>query len=128
MCAVTQPAEFHVPVWPASTAAARDFTVQVLCPQHAAAVVPQVCQVVNELVAAAVMADLEPLWLHLDCWTSVVSVTVTSRRRSPVPDRDVAQLEQQELAHRVLDGLTRAWALDWYADTWVRWAVLATAT
>ena len=127
MCELTREGALVVPAWPEATGAARDFIRKSTCRHHATGTVDSACLVVTEFISDAILSARPPLWLHLDCWETVVSVTVTS-------DID-PELEQvlagarariRALADRILDGLVEARSVDRFHQTRIQWAVIGT--
>lgn len=125
MCELTREVALVVPAWPEATGAARDFIRKATCRHHAAGAVESACMVATEFIADAILSARPPLWLHLDCWETVVSLTLTS-------DVD-PELEQvlagarariRVLADRILDGLVEARSVDRFQQTRIQWAVI----
>jgi hypothetical protein len=87
--------------------------------------VDSACLVATEFIADAILSARPPLWLHLDCWETVLSLTVTSAI-DPELDQLLAgaRARIRDLTDRILDGLVEARSVDRFHQTRIQWAVI----
>jgi anti-sigma regulatory factor (Ser/Thr protein kinase) len=89
MCAVTQPAEIHLPTTTHAPASARAFLRAAACSEHNARVLDEAELLVSELATNAVLHGAPPVTVRVECDGSVgLCVSVTDH--DPHPPRELA--------------------------------------
>jgi hypothetical protein len=125
MCTFTSRKQLPVPLTVRAPWLARQFTRSVLCRHHADDAETGALLLVSELVTSAVATAPARVEVAIDCWETVVVLSIRAAAGSELPGHG----EHGRLTEILLDQLTMSWGVEQTPEGGVvLWCMLPTAS